>query len=346
MHTDDIRRALEIFETVADLPREELGAKLTELCDGRDDIRARVEQMLSEDNSDSEEASSLGVRSGEALVADMFLQQTRAPARIASYSVIEELGSGGAGVVYAAAQREPARRVAVKILRAHFDRGESASRFRREARLLGKLSHPNIATVYEAGIGQVEFEDGSTTRAPFIAMELIDGEPLDAYISNREPALHTRLELFVKVCDAVAHAHAEGITHRDLKPDNVLVSTDGEPKVLDFGVARTVQSDVGAETLRTETGQIIGTTSYMSPEQATGDPDLIGPRSDVYALGVMLHETLAGKPPLDVRDLQIIEALRVISEKQPTLLGAVDARFRGDLETIVSKALEKDPQRR
>ena len=164
------------------------------------------------------------------------------------------------------------------------------------------------------------------------------------YCDEHKLNVRQRLELVAKICDAVQHAHQRGLIHRDLKPANILVGEDGEPKILDFGVARLTDSDAQA-TRQTDMGQLIGTLAYMSPEQVLGDPAEIDTRSDVYALGVILYELLAGKAPYEI-GRQIHEAVRAIREEEPTSLSAANRTYRGDIETIVGKALEKDRTRR
>jgi tetratricopeptide (TPR) repeat protein len=177
-------------------------------------------------------------------------------------------------------------------------------------------------------------------------MELVKGEPLVPYCESRKLGTPQRLALFGKVCDAVQFAHHKGVIHRDLKPDNILVDDFGEPKILDFGVARATDSDIQATTLQTDIGQLIGTVPYMSPEQVAGDPAELDTRSDVYSLGVVLYELLADRLPHDLRDKSIPEAVRIISEQDPTPLSSISRIYRGDLDTITAKALEKERARR
>jgi tetratricopeptide (TPR) repeat protein len=177
-------------------------------------------------------------------------------------------------------------------------------------------------------------------------MELVKGKPLIEIAEAKGLGTRQRLELFTKVCDAVQYAHHKGVIHRDLKPDNILVDDFGEPRILDFGIARATDSDIQATTLRTDIGQLIGTVPYMSPEQVTGDPGDLDTRSDVYSLGVVLYELLCGRLPHDLREKSIPDAVRVIREEEPTPLSSINRIFRGDIETIVAKALEKEKDRR
>jgi WD40 repeat protein/predicted Ser/Thr protein kinase len=259
------------------------------------------------------------------------------PPAIARYRVVRVLGEGGMGTVYEAEQDNPRRAVALKVIRPGLVSPELLRRFAREAQILGLLHHPGIAQIYEAAVA----EDGQ----PFFAMEFIRGVPLDEYARRHGLDAAARLELVARVCDAVQHAHEQGFVHRDLKPSNILVDEAGQPRVLDFGVARGVGEGLRDATAHTQTGQLIGTPNYMSPEQVAADPTL-DRRSDVYTLGVILFELLAGRLPYAVGDLTPMEAMRLILYGEPARLGALDRRLRGDVETVVGKALEKDPARR
>ena len=263
------------------------------------------------------------------------------PETIGHYRIEDVIGQGGMGAVYRARQSNPDREVALKVIRAGYSSRSLLKRFELEAQLLGRLQHSGIAQIHEAGT----FE---TPRGPqpFFAMELVRGDPLDRYARTNRLDLRARLELVAKIADAVHHAHMNGIVHRDLKPGNIFVTGDGQPKVLDFGVARATDSDVKTTTIQTDVGQLVGTVPYMSPEQVTGDPGEIDARSDVYALGVVLYELLAGRLPYELDRKMIHEAARMIREDDPTPLSSLDRTLRGDVDTIVAKALEKEKPRR
>jgi eukaryotic-like serine/threonine-protein kinase len=262
-----------------------------------------------------------------------------APGTIGRYRILRLLGEGGMGAVYEAEQENPQRTVALKVIRAGYADAEVLRRFENETRALGRLQHAGIAQIYDAGTAETPLG-----RQPYFAMELVRGQALLRYCDEHKLDVRERLELAAKVCDAVQHAHQRGLIHRDLKPANILVDESGQPKILDFGIARLTDSDAQA-TRQTSVGQIIGTLAYMSPEQVSGDPDEVDTRSDVYALGVVLYELLAGKAPY-ATGRQVHEAVRAIREEEPTRLSSLKRTLRGDVETIVAKALEKDKARR
>ncbi len=223
---------------------------------------------------------------------------------IGNYRIIRVLGEGGMGTVYEAEQESPRRKVALKVIRAGIVNAQLLRRFDYEAEILGKLDHAGIATIFEAGTF-----DGGAGAQPFFAMEFVQGELLTQYADVRKLGTRERLRLLAEIADAVQHAHQKGIIHRDLKPGNILVTNSGQVKILDFGVARTTDGDVQSATLQTDIGQLIGTIPYMSPEQAAGDPDDLDTRSDVYALGVVAYELLAGQLPYDITKKMIHEAV-------------------------------------
>jgi serine/threonine protein kinase len=284
-----------------------------------------------------------------------------------SYHAIGVLGEGGMGIVYLAEQREPIRRrVALKVLKRGDDRPSFIARFESERQALALMDHPSIARVYDAGAAA----DGR----PYFAMEYVPGIPITEYCDRNLLGFRERLLLFQQVCQAVQHAHQKGIIHRDLKPSNVLVTLqDGKPvpKVIDFGVAKAVNQRLTERTLFTETGMLIGTPEYMSPEQADLTGLDVDTTTDIYSLGVLLYELLVGALPFDTKTLRragYVEIQRVIREDEPprptTRLSGLgqtaieiarrrrsDVRtlirlLRGDLEWITMKALNKDRTRR
>lgn len=261
---------------------------------------------------------------------------------LAGYTIERLLGQGGMGAVYLAKQRSPDRYVALKVLRSGFPSEKSLKRFEIEAETLGRLRHAGIAQVFEAGVHAGQ---------PFFAMEFIDGEPINHYVRRASLATADILRLAAKVAAALQHAHQRGVIHRDLKPANILVVDAGdgsppEPKILDFGVAKLTGSDIQVTTMHTDVGQLIGTVAYMSPEQAAGDPSNIDARSDVYSLGVLTYELLTGQLPYDLSDRLLHEAVRIVLEDEPLRLRSVDRTLRGDVDTIIATAVEKDPSRR
>ncbi|MHC5005991.1 MAG: serine/threonine-protein kinase [Planctomycetota bacterium] len=264
------------------------------------------------------------------------------PKKIGHYHVKRVIAAGGMGVVYEAVQEHPRRTVALKIMRHGIASRSALRRFEYESQILARLRHPGIAQVFEAGM----HDDGSG-GTPFFAMEYIAGaKDIVAYAQAKRLGSREKLELFLKACDAIHHGHQKGIIHRDLKPANILVDSFGQPKIIDFGVARATDSDLAVTTLQTDVGQLVGTVQYMSPEQIDADPHDIDTRSDVYALGVLLYQMLTGRLPYDVSGTVIYEATRIIREQQPKRISAIDRTLRGDVETIALHALEKDRDRR
>jgi tetratricopeptide (TPR) repeat protein/predicted Ser/Thr protein kinase len=262
------------------------------------------------------------------------------PDVIGHYRIIRLLGEGGMGAVYEAEQETPRRTVALKIIKPGFGSAAHLRRFEQEAHALGRLQHPGIAQIYEAGTA-----DTGWGVQPYFAMEFIRGKTLREYVRDRNLPIAHRLELVARIAEAVHHAHQRGLIHRDLKPGNIVVDETGQPKILDFGVARVTNSDIEA-TPQTDMGQLLGTLAYMSPEQVLADPEELDTRSDVYALGVMLYELLAGRLPYEINRTQIHEAIQTIRDTDPARLSSIQRIYSGDIETIVAKALEKDKNRR
>ncbi len=281
------------------------------------------------------------------------------------YTLLEVLGEGGMGTVYRAEQSQPVKRmVALKLIKVGLDSRSVLARFDAERQALAMMDHPNIARVYDGG--------ATDAGQPFFVMEFVHGVPITDYCDQHRLSVDARLELFVAACQAVQHAHQKGIIHRDIKPSNVMVTeVDGRatPKVIDFGVAKATEATLTDQSLG-DTGVIVGTPTYMSPEQADPSTQDIDTRTDVYALGVILYELLAGSTPLDASQFKrgaLLEMLRMVREVDPskpsTKVSTADAlpsiaanrgidpehlkrELRGDLDWIVMKALEKDRTRR
>jgi hypothetical protein len=257
-------------------------------------------------------------------------------------TVVRLIAEGGMGRVYEGLQSRPRRPVAVKVMRPGFVSREACRRFDNESEVLGRLRHQYIAQIFSAGICNVV-----GAQVPYFVMEYIpDALPLTKFAAERKLSTEQRIELFRKVCEAVAHGHENNVIHRDLKPSNILVEPSGAPKVIDFGVARCVDATPEAMTALTDMGQLIGTVQYMSPEQFSADPAAVDVRADVYALGVILYELLTGKPPYEIKHKQIFEAAKVVREQKPVSPAKLNQSVRPDLVRITGTCLQKDRSRR
>lgn len=343
MTPEQFRRVDEVFNALRGVAREERAEVLRRACPREPEVRAEVEALLAHDEEPRAYLRTPALDAGLQFItpATPAEHSEAPPERIGRYRILRRLGAGGFGVVYLAEQENPRRTVAVKVMSAQFASPQLLRRFEYEAQILGRLQHPGIARIYEAGTAP-----GPQGVLAFFAMEYVQGQPLDEFARARNLSLRARLELVARVCEAVQYAHQLGVIHRDLKPLNILVDEFGQPKVLDFGVARSTDADPQLTTMLTGTGQFVGTLPYMSPEQAGGDPRLVDTRSDVYALGVILYQLLSGQLPLDLRTCALPEAARRIRDEQPARLGSIARSLRGEVETIVGKAIEKDKNRR
>jgi len=266
---------------------------------------------------------------------------TPMPRRFGNFVLIKRIGVGGMGEVWLADQDHPRRQIALKLIRGGLAGDDALRRFQREATLASRAEHPSIARVYEAG--NVQTAQGAI---PYLAMEYVVGQGLREYLQARPVSVRDRLGLIAVIAEAVHHAHVRGVVHRDLKPQNILVGADGVPKILDFGVARALEDSTPGATRMTMAGQLVGTLAYMSPEQLAGDMLAIDARSDVYALGVIAYEILAGDAPFKISDTSILEAIQARARQRPEALGKRHRHLRGDIELIVMKALADEPDRR
>lgn len=334
--------ALRIFREILDQDPTARNRAFDEACGDDEALRTRVRRLIEADAGGPDLAWIVEREAGEVareMAEDVAEDETDLSGRrIGRYRIVRRIGTGGMGTVYEAEQDEPRRRVAVKTLRLGVDSRDALARFKLEAQVLARMSHPGIATVLEAGRHE---------GVPYFAMEFVDGaRPLTTYAAEEHLDDEARIDLFLRFCDAVAYGHARGVVHRDLKPQNLLVDREGTPKIIDFGVARAIEPMPDITVLPTSSGEIVGTLSYMSPEQLSGDPDLVDVQSDVYALGVVLFQLLTGERPKDARGLTLTEAIRVLAERDPRRLGAVRTDLPLELEWIVAKALESDRTRR
>lgn len=261
---------------------------------------------------------------------------------LGGFTVERLIGSGGMGRVYSGVRAAEPTRAAIKVLSRGGVTDMAMRRFEQESAILARLDHPGIARLYASG----HHDDGQATF-PWFAMEFIEqGSDLTDWSNEQGLSMRARLELFVRVCDAISHAHAQGIVHRDLKPGNILVDARAQVKIIDFGIARAAQEDTSRFGVRTETGQLVGTLQYMSPEQCLGRREQIDTRTDVYALGMILFELLTGTYPYDVRCAPVAEAIQTVAHGPVPDLGSAMADTPPALAALLKHCLAKEPQSR
>ena len=321
-----------LFEEARHLATEERARFLDEACGDDAGLREELEQLLEHHDSPRPILSERSESEPEHPL----------PSSIGEFHIKRVLGQGGMGVVYLATQPREPRTVALKVLRSTASHAIS-DRFRHEIRLLGRLRHPCIASIYQAGL----FESAGGEE-PYFAMEYVEGVPLDEYV-EKSLDLEERLRLFSQLCEGVAHAHQLGIVHRDLKPANILIPSSetgaSTVKILDFGIAVTADTDLDLTRL-TQTGQWIGTLGYLSPEQMSGERDAVDTRADVYSLGVILYELIAGKSPYRLGELSPPQAVRLLREQDPEPLPSDLGLRSKELACVVRKAMHRNPDKR
>ncbi len=345
---------------------QERTAYLDSACQGDPDLRRHVERLLEAHPKAGGFLEPPAPPSGEPTDAHTPAGEQVAAVVAGRYKLLEPIGEGGMGTVWMAQQSEPVKRlVAVKLTKPGMDSRAVLARFEAERQALALMDHPNIAKVLDGG--------ATPDGRPYFVMELVKGVPITRYCDERHLTPRQRLELFIPVCQAIQHAHQKGVIHRDVKPNNVLVTQyDGRPvpKVIDFGIAKAAGQPLTEQTLVTGFGTIVGTPEYMSPEQAELNQLDIDTRSDVYTLGILLYELLTGMTPFSRKELVkagLVEILRVIREQEPprpstklstaaalpTLAAnrgteprAMTRLLRSELDWIVMKALERDRNRR
>ena len=335
-------RITELFEQALERPPAERDAWLRTASDDVT-VRAEVEAMIRAYDEEPAflEAPADAAAAVEALEREVArLNQGR---RFGAYRIVREIGRGGMGVVYEARRddEEFDRRVAIKVLPGAWAAPGLVERFRFERRVLADLDNQHIARLLDAGTT----EEG----VPFFVMEYVDGQPIDVWCRDRALGARRRVEVLLAVCEAVGHAHQRLVVHRDLKPANILVTGEGVPKLLDFGIATLVQGEGGTNAGLTVTGQSSFTPEYASPEQVRGDR--VTTATDVYSLGVLAYKLLADRPPYDLGGLSHPEVLRTICDREPPPASSVAPKstahvLRGDLDRVLAKALRKDPRDR
>jgi eukaryotic-like serine/threonine-protein kinase len=355
-----------IFNAALDIASpDKRAAYIRDVCSGDDSLQARIEALV---EVHGRECSLLEQAASSLKVTLDALPLAEAPGtKIGRYDLLELIGEGGMGLVYLAQQQEPKRKVALKIVKLGMDTKQVVARFEAERQTLALLTHPNIAHVFDAGT--------TDTGRPYFVMEYVQGKSITKYCDEQKLSIEQRLELFQQICEGVHHAHQKGIIHRDLKPSNILVSVHGDravPKIIDFGIAKAITQPLLTEkTSYTEHGQLLGTPEYMSPEQAEMATEDIDTRSDIYSLGVLLYELLAGATPFDAKRLrkggidgiqQVIcqeeprtpsarltslgDKAEAIAERRRTQIITLTRRLHRELEWIPMKAMRKDRTRR
>ncbi|MEO6655155.1 MAG: serine/threonine-protein kinase [Pyrinomonadaceae bacterium] len=338
----------EIFSSALEVEPEWRDGFVAKLCGNDDALRAEVESWLAS-HAESEGFIDTPVFSANEIFSHITPFEGR---HFGKYTIIREIGHGGMGAVYLAERSdgEFEQKVALKIVRQSIAEEQIIDRFKRERQILASLNHRNIAKLLDGGV--------SDKGEPYIVMEFVEGTTISDFAEHNQLNLRARLELFIKVCAAVEFAHRSLVVHRDIKPGNILVTKDGEPKLLDFGLARLMENDGSMDAAQTRTAFRALTPAYASPEQLRGEP--ITTASDTYSLGVVLYELLSGKRPFELKTTSFVEIIRHISTDEPVRPSdaanqAVSpsphprvsaSLLKGDLDNIVLMALRKEPERR
>ena len=341
------KRVAELVKSAVEREPESWPAFLDQECGPDSALRAEIESLLNQ----HEHATQFIETPALHLAAESLVREGthRTGQIIGDYEILSLIGTGGMGDVYLAQDRELHRKAALKLVRGGIDSDDIVRRFKREERLLASLNHPNIAQLYGSGV--------TTEGIPFFAMEFVEGRRIDDYCNERRLSIPARLELFRKICSAIHYAHQHLVVHRDIKPSNILVTTEGEPKLLDFGIAKLLDPDPALAFARTITEMKALTPEYASPEQVKGES--VTTATDIYSLGVVLYGLLTGERPYRLKTSRPDELARAICEEEPTRPSAAVAKgsasdiehrspksLRGDLDNIVLMAMRKEAARR
>lgn len=345
-------RIKEVFAEVADLPKNERAARTAELCSGDASMVASVESLLSSDDKvkDFIEQPAFSVAGSLPTASNAAIGR-----HIGHYRIVKEIGRGGMGTVFLGERDDGEfhQRAAIKVVSSPFLGADNLTRFRQERQILAGLNHPNIARLLDGGVT----DDG----LPFLVMEYVEGEPVIEYADNRNLPVDRKLKMFLKICRAVAHAHQNLIIHRDIKPSNIIVTNDGEPKLLDFGLAKML--DIESNEI-TATNYRALTPAYASPEQLRGEP--VNVASDIYSLGIVFYEFMTGFRPFEIESAsfeRMIEMasssvperpssrlIRTVSGEMPVgdrkLFEKTCGSIKGDVDNIILKAMRSEPEHR
>ncbi|MBK9438922.1 MAG: serine/threonine protein kinase [Chloracidobacterium sp.] len=337
----DWQNVKDIFIDALELDESQRSEFLSERCNGETDMRSEVESLL-RSHFESEDF----IENPAIEVSEIFgNKDVRIDQQFGHYTIEREIGHGGMGAVFLARRNDGEfdQKVALKIVRQSIAEHHIIERFKNERQILASLSHPNIARLLDGGVAD--------SGEPFIAMEYIEGVPIDEFATSHDFSINQKLRLFIKVCSAVAYAHRNLIIHRDIKPGNILVGTDGEPKLLDFGLAKLTDERLLADPSQTQTAFRALTPAYASPEQLKGD--VITTSSDVYSLGILLFELLTGERPFRFEGKMLDEIIRTVAGTAPALPSKIAMSashdpqlLKGDLDNIILCALRNEPERR
>jgi hypothetical protein len=329
------QKVQELFDAAAELPLEERMAYVERGAGGDPLIQREVESLL-----ESLPGATSSIRAAIGAAAERVTSMSLLGRRLGPYRIVRELGEGGMGVVYLAERddRQYRTQVAIKVLHA-FGTSQAIARFRDERQILATLEHPGIVRLLDGG--------STEERLPYLVMEHVEGMPITRFAEERAQSIRARLELFERVCAAVAYAHQKLVVHRDLKPSNILVTADGSPKLLDFGIAKILDAEATiAREARTRTGMSLLTPEYASPEQVRGAP--ASTATDIYSLGAVLYELCTGRPALRGTGVEALRAILEVDPPRPSTVAPAPRRraLQGDLDNIILRAMHKEPVRR